>query len=384
MKKNNKNETFINDKILFVTHSSNLIYGAAKSLKYVLQNSEMDFDIVFNKKLRHGNLYDDETIKEYCGSRLNKSYSMVLPFSKNVCDCGETSFFNKIADSMVYIYGMIWTKFKLKRLIKKNNYKIVYLNSMVLYNLIDDKSNYILHVREIFSGTLRKYNQIVRKMSLCKGIIFIDSSTEAFFKKENINKTILNNPFDMSIIRKVNVCDYNKFKINTDKVNILMAGVLSDIKGTKFIVKVFEELNDEKYQLILVGKGNEKYVSNIKEITQNNRNIIFVPEQNDLIDLLLISDYVIRGESFFCIGRTIYEALYSGIGVIIPGDNEDMKNISDSELFKDKIHFYEPGNSKALLKVLKKLEKNVYDENHKDGNLDEYIRLFFDFIENSI
>ncbi|WP_416327435.1 glycosyltransferase [[Eubacterium] hominis] len=383
IKLNRKKNIPEKEKILFITHSSNLIYGAAKSLKYILQNSEMEFDIVFNKKLFHGELYDKKTILDYCGSKLENSYSMVLPFSRKVCDCGKTSMFNKIADFIVYYYGLFITKYKLQRLIKKNQYKYIYLNSLVLINLINKKGNYILHVREVFKGNPRIFKYIVSKMKLCKGVIFIDSSTESSFKNEKIRKIILNNPFDMRDLNGSKIEITDKFKLNKDKVNILMAGVLSDVKGTNFIIDTFRNIKTDKYQLIIVGSGEEKYVSNVKKIIHESKNIVFIPEQKDLSELLKVSDFVIRGENFFCIGRTIYEALYSGIGVIIPGKQSDIKNIYDYDLFVDKIHIFKPGDTVSLINLICELEKNVYKKNHKDNNLDEYISSFFRFLKES-
>ena len=66
-----------------------------------------------------------------------------------------------------------------------------------------------------------------------------------------------------------------------------------------------------------------------------------------------ISDFIIRGEECFGVGRTVYEGLYSGCNVIIQGERQiDLFKISGYDKFKKKIFFYEPRNPEILRKTV--------------------------------
>ena len=97
-----------------------------------------------------------------------------------------------------------------------------------------------------------------------------------------------------------------------------------------------------------------------------------------------MSDYIIRGESYFCVGRTMYEGLYSGCDAIIPGEDKDKNDLFEYEKFKNKIYLYQPGNSQELEHLLEKLShQKVYNKTCL-SNVDEYVGQFNNFIQSLV
>ena len=89
-------------KLLFITHSSNLVYGAARSLNLLLKNAPFHYDIVFSKQfLRY---HSSDEVKGYVGPNCDNifycdlllDYSMMQSFSSWDKD---KSFLNNLKES---------------------------------------------------------------------------------------------------------------------------------------------------------------------------------------------------------------------------------------------------------------------------------------------
>lgn len=360
-------------KILFITHSGNLTYGAAKSLGLILGNIDFEYDLLCEKYLTKK--YSIDEIRQYTGNKVNKIYSFWLPYEDQAVlmekDNSKYSIIRrKLSNLFVRLKSLI-DKVKIYRIIKKESYDMIYLNSIVLYPLISKKYNFIIHIRELYSGYNKKV--IEKKVNMAKAIIFIDYATKNSFSK-TINeikpkKYILNNPFDMKYVKSIDSNKiYQSYNINKDKVIFSIIGVVEKTKGVDFVINQFMNIKNKNAILLVVGSGDKNFVDYCKSIAFKDKRIYFLDEIVNIGEIYAISDYIIRGDIIFAIGRTIYEALYSSCDVIIPGLDSDKSNVFEFNKFEEKIHFYIPRNEVSLIDIIsncagKKVIKELYYDN---------------------
>ena len=86
-----------------------------------------------------------------------------------------------------------------------------------------------------------------------------------------------------------------------------------------------------------------------------------------------MSDYIIRGEGEFRIGRTILEALYSDCMVIAPSRNDKAFIIyRELDKFHDRNLFYSPRNESSLIHVLSDLRLDKRSPNSLSSSISSH------------
>jgi hypothetical protein len=366
-------------KIIFVTNDISF-YGASRSLKSLLSEIQNDnnfeINLIIPKRLfgRH-NLND---ISEWFSVKPENIKEFSLPFYNNYKGNNISIF--------PYIYTFL-SKFhsrKLNKYLKKHNPDYIHLNSLTLIDLASKKYNYVLHVREILKKN-NNLNYLQRKINSLNKIIFIDEATKYAFNFLKIKKNIiLNNPFNMLHLSEIDYTYALEKYLNlktSNKIIVSLIGKIHPEKGSEFIINAFNKLKRKDILLMVMGSGESSYYSYLKSIVSEN--ILFINESPDVDPLYKISDYIIRGENYPCIGRTTFEGLYSGISVILPGDlNFYMNNITDFEYFKNNILLYTPRNSDSLTQVIENLTQIKYENRIYKSNLNKYISEFKHFLIN--
>ena len=167
------------------------------------------------------------------------------------------------------------------------------------------------------------------------------------YKKLPCN-AIIKNPFGMTFARqwrKNRQAIFEEFGLG-DPADKLFAyiGMLHPIKGTDLIIKAFSEAKFKKAKLLIVGAGNPLYAKHYRSLANDNGDtIVFLGrmEFQEVIKIYAVSDFVVRGDPDFRIGRTIYEALYAGCNLIIPGNINDLDLETGLQPFASRIFFYE-------------------------------------------
>lgn len=352
-------------KIAIINHDIS-VYGASKSLRTYLPELSKHHDVTLFLPVNLHTLFHDITeYKIFFGvSKIEKIYQ---PFS--------LSFIGSPAEKMkkikFFLRNIIFYILKplLLSKIKKGCFDVIILNSLVLYPIIDKTLPFILHVRE--SAVLHK--SMINKISEARKILFIDYSTQSFFSLTDsiISKSVvLNNPFNM--IPKHNTGVVNS-RIDNKKIICAVIGQISEVKGIDFVLKSFSSLDTNKYQLLIIGKINNTVYA--KEcLSYQTDNILFLNEIHDLEPYYSIIDVIIRGESFFTIGRTSYEGLYSGCNILIPGMEIDRNSFFDYDKFSRNIYFYEPRNEYSFTNSLISISK--INKHQYYSNVDVYIESF--------
>ena len=281
----------------------------------------------------------------------------------------------------VYILGVL-NKRKIFELIEKNNYDFIHLNSLTLYPLLSKKYNMYLHVRCIMD---RDFKRVSSKIKDAKGIIFIEESVKTPFETEieSMNYITLINPFDMTQVNMIDVPDEREqLGIAEDETIYMIAGNVSSLKGVDFVIKAFRDV-DAKIKLLVVGDGDEGFYNHCRELADGDSRILFLGEWKDMNPLFAVSDYIIRGDGQFGFGRTCYESLLSGKGIIVPGSDKDANKVQNYDLYKDRIFFYEPRNIEALKSIVNISTKYKQRGLVAGTNTEEYYQNFMQFVTKS-
>lgn len=250
-----------------------------------------------------------------------------------------------------YPIPKIWTKkyWYLKNKIKANmvmthtrffiNSYIGYLfskkNKIPLYHV--EHGSAFVKVENIITNLIAKiYDYTIGKKILKKSkkIISISNAVKEFLVNElNINKEKI-----ITIYRGIdfkNIDKIDKFNFNNNKMNLIFVGRLYKWKGVENSIKAILSLPEKyqkKIQFNIVGDGED--IERLKNITNNNKNIIFWGSQpfDKTIGLLKGANiYVHSAYPGGGLATTLIEAMYTK-NIIVASPNEGAKEIIDDEL----------------------------------------------------
>ena len=156
-----------------------------------------------------------------------------------------------------------------------------------------------------------------------------------------------------------------------------MIGRIEEDKGVDFVIKAFKQTNSELLRFIIVGDQGDGfhsgYMRYCRELAAGDNRILFWGEEKNISKIYAWSDYVIRGEIDFRMGRSVLEALYSDSNVIIPC-SDDRIVVTNCELnkFKEKVHPYFPRDVESLKRLFSGLSAEKIVKSNFASNVDEY------------
>lgn len=362
-------------KILFMTPGTNFVYGATKSMSNIIRNIDAECDLIIPPIGRFPQITESE-VRKTLDYKIGKLFRCFLPFRRCFMGSENPSFLRRLYWPFVNI--MAWLSIrKIKRIIKQGNYDVVYLNSMVLFPLIKRiECRVVIHIREIFSGNDSYHQKVRDEISKADGIIFIDKSTERSFHNEFPNSVVMNNPFDMTSAMNIDKKEVEKeYALDfTNKVVFSYMGMLLDVKGIQFLVESFLSFDCDNAILLVCGRVEGRVANKCVNIAKNDKRVIFLGEIESIEKIYAVSDCILRGEPSFAIGRTVYEGLFAGCNVIIPGNTEEnLKEMFDYNDFKNNIFFYSPSNMHALHDAMSEIIPVKKNERVFRENISDYI-----------
>ena len=366
-------------KVLIITHSGNLTYGAAKSLKLLLENLNAKYDVVFNKPILKS--YSLEEIKEYTGPNCENIFFYNLPLKYSVMSAASSfaNYSNPLHRFIAFVkrtgryFLYLFTSGNIKKKINEPQYDFIYLNSSILYPLISKEKKTVIHIRELIKTNVSK--RVQKQFEKAYKTICIDKATcvhysEAIKNHNNQTAFVITNPFDMRPVFNVNRIEaMKKYGISEETIVFLIAGIITEEKGVQFVAESFSSIEATNKLLLVVGKKNS--LSEYLESKQLN-NVVFLEEKETLFDIYSFSDCLIRGEKEFCTGRTVFEALYSGLQVFLPGKPQDIhgQEFEDDQI--ERVFFYEPRNKDSFLKNISKISKTNRSIISKNNNIERF------------
>lgn len=367
-------------KALFILHEGIFIYGANRSITGVLQNLTYDYDLLicrsFTKRV------DKVELRELMGRHLRNIYEVWMPRYR--CQYyDKVSVFRECSHIVNNVLALFAAR-KRRRLIETGGYDYVHLNSLVLYPVINGYARYVVHAREIINPRYRRISKFVRALQAAAGIIYIDEATKIPIEKLMCGNRalVLNNPFDMTHIAQV---DYEeslrRCGVSSENTIFAMLGQVGDNKGSKFVLRAFMKHENSNSRLLIVGNYDHAYGRECEKMTEGDSRIIYCGELKNTGNVYRISDYIIRGEPQFCIGRTIYEGLFSGAGVIIPGQKDDIQKMQAGEELQDRVWFYEPESEESLTETIECCSHQKQADREFRSNIDDYMEQYNVFID---
>lgn len=366
-------------KILFVLPSGDTIYGSGRCAVQLARALELKFDLLVGKSLIQ--TIDERSLRENFGSNLGNIYQMWLPnanfyYGKNV------NYPVKLAAIHKYVMWII-NKKKFRKIIQKNDYDIIHLNSMILSPMIQSQYRMILHVREVFEGTKWQRKYIERKLHQAKGVIYINPSTRRAFDNRDINQVIIQDPFEMTHLSKLDASKIRQdLGLKQNAVIFSILGRYEDRNGTEFIINTFHQTRSKNIVLLVVGRVSTADHDKIERIIDGDTRIKLLGEWKDPGPIFAISDYILRGEHFFSgFSRTVYEGLYSGCKVIFPGKREEATDSLQYDRFKDELIFYPPRDERALTDVIDQCANYPVTQRNYMSNREKYVEAYLQFIE---
>ncbi len=368
-------------KVLVITHGNNSLYGAATSLKLLLQNCQWEFDIVYSRHVKYHTTREE--MLAYTGNKAGQAFCIFLPFVEK-CISSSVRFYNRIRYFLFRIL-IFFDHFKLQKIIKKGSYDYILLNSLVLYPLINKRNKFVCYIREMCTaqGMLKK--NMIKKLEQAEKLIFIDPSLTEPLEEVSTVRLVINNPFDMKRAGQISL-DRARMQfpqIDHGKIVITMAGMILPVKGVSFVIDVFKKMKRKDLILAIAGAGmNKTYIEECHKKADSCNNICFLGEQKDMDFVYRVSDYIIRAEEYFVTGRTVYEGLYAGCGLIVQSKKEDDKNkMQEYERFQDRIYFYQARNEDSLIKIFETLPEEKRMTRVFLSNTEEYAKKVTAFLE---
>lgn len=241
---------------------------------------------------------------------------------------------------------------------------IVHLNSLVLsdfflllrfYRLFR-RVSIVSHVREMLKPSLSSWQKFL--ISTCDHFVFIDKAVQLRFLSSvgaPKNADIVQNPFQGAVEPVGNPAG---LVVDPQKRVFAMAGRIENGKGVLEICRVFNELGSDAAVLVIVGGGAPSCLEELSALVSSSAGrIIYLDEVKNLQETGFFGrvDFLIRGEPFFCTGRTVYEALYSGAQVILPGHQNNLDEDGILAGFRDSVRFYAPNDFSGLMGLISEL-----------------------------
>jgi glycosyltransferase involved in cell wall biosynthesis len=356
-------------KLLFVTHSLK-VGGAERSLELLVRNLEgVVCDLIVPRWARQS----DDAIRAAFGPSLRRVHRTWLPYDR--CYRGRPPTYRAIHR---YAGALLWRLGgrRLDKRVAREGYDAIHLNSVILHPMVRTGLPFIVHVREIVE---LHHERVARSLAAARGAIFIDLATKAPFASLGTPNMVMNNPIAMGD-SPVPADAAARLRANPADVTVFaIIGMLIPEKGVDRVIRAFRGVRRPNARLLVVGRGRDR--SRLERLARGDDRIVFWGEDPQIERVYALTDYVIRGEATFAVGRTIYEGLYAGTEVIIPASPDDA--VFDRERFAGRIHSYTPGDEADLRAVMERLADRKVIRQPVRSNVADYAEKFLAFVRES-
>jgi glycosyltransferase involved in cell wall biosynthesis len=364
-------------KVLFVTHTADAMGGAARSLRELIHAWDVDADVMVP---RFNGVPDDAAVRALFGPRVRRVFRRWLAY--DLCYRGRPRLWESARRHL--LFPLLWRvdRDAFHRFVARERYDVVHLNSVVLHPLARADQPFILHVREILDGA---QPQALASAARAAGVVFIDEATRAPFAAAPLRAgTVLNNPVDMRAVGRLPANAAGRLGGDPAALTVFaMVGTLIPEKGADVVIEAFRRTDAANARLILVGTGTPEYTARLERLAAGDRRIVFWGGERDIESIYTLADWVVRGEAYHCVGRTIYEALYAGCGAVVPGDAGD-HTFFEYDRFAERIRFYHPSDREALGGVFRALAGHKLGAKKGESNVTHYAAEFDRFVRAAV
>lgn len=321
-------------KILFVSP------GVLYSEKYPFKNAGSESVIYGLSKELSNNGHEIFITGRFKESFKSKNIDGVTFLNVNVTNIRD-KFIYEMGSSLLYSKAVV-------SLIKQIDPDIVSLNdrfSAYFPSKMNIKKTFTIHspdgmefFRE-FSVENNRFNKIlfpIKKkieeevMARSDMIITLNKYTKSYLENMNFNNSCI----------IPNAVDVQKYHNKSDDNYLLYAGRIERIKGIKYLIHAFNELESDEMNLKIIGSGSDK--PNLQKIVNSfnlQNKVEFIPavSKKELSHYFSHCSAYILPSLFECMGITLLEAMASSKAVIasnIPGPKDFITNNTDGLLFQ--------------------------------------------------
>jgi glycosyltransferase involved in cell wall biosynthesis len=381
-------------KVLFITNATNK-YGASRSLGLLIEGllkekylRNQDVFLVYQRYFREKKSKLELKIYE----KLSNKKRWILPAS--IIYVGHPAgFFLRF---MRFIYGLTFFFIyfaKYRKQLLRMDVDVIHINSITLWFLLlylPKKIPVIMHVREKLELQRNRIEAVWARKVIIKrsnAIIAVSEGVSEDFISPNL--FILRNPYNLERARHLKENQRDEFKekygIDTKKFVISLIGMITEHKGTPFFINAAEFMKeDERFQFCIVGGKDTPYSRKVTSRTVVLPNILTIPETADIEEIYAISDLVVRCEEQFSIGRTVWEAIYSGCKALIPlAEKNELSDIK-SHIGKS-LYFYSPRDMKSFRDAILEIAKTGIESNFiETGNSIEYSAKYWEILKRAV
>ena len=363
-------------RILFVTHALESLYGAATSLRLLLENySEVEADVLLPRSLRQPR--DLSRTAALYGFR--RAYELSLPVDLALVGV-KREFQDMIHGALHWINWQRGDRRLYRELLQRNHYDVIHLNSTILHHLALPGFPFVSHIREIVTTP---GSPAVARLQRGLGLIFIDEATQKpFVNGRNTPWTILNNPVDMSDIAAFEA-RLNNPRLRPDNAFFSIVGQIYEAKGVEFVIDAYRKGAAPNTLLIIAGDGPAAYVERCRQAAANDPRILFWGAEKEIKRIYAATDYVVRGETRHCVGRTVYEGLYAGCRVIMPGQGEQTF-LFEADQFSSDILLYKARDTQSLAAAFAASSGRKVTNRAGRSNINAYVQAFDGFLDHCL
>jgi len=358
-------------KILFVFNQQNF-YGGELSLSTLIDHLPKDikYSLIFRKIP-----FRPDNIKSFrnrfpCADSIKFLY---LP--SDIYWWSSKPIINRFKDAIKNILWYLHRR-KYSVFLQNSNFNLIHLNSYLLGRMITDNFKTIYHVRTMCYNISRNH---VKRLAMAFPI-FIDNVVAKPFWELGLLGKVIGNPIDIPEIDR----EYLELlKVKYPRLSkgpvFGVFGFVSKNKGVIFILKTFLEYASANATLIIIGDGNYEQIQDVRKLVDDRLIYIEKLHYSKMGSVYNLTDYLIRGEDCYQIGRTVYEALQAGSHVIIPGTSENLNNNPRLKGVINRLVFYKPRDGITLGGIITNIEnKPIRDKNNVDfiqASVDSYLSL---------
>lgn len=213
----------------------------------------------------------------------------------------------------------------IKLLRYRNDNVYIYVNAMLPFGaaiagrLMKKKVIYHIHETSIKPNALKFFLRLIVKLTADK-VIYVSDFLKEAERFDDIEDSIIHNSLDADFI---NNAVLNKYSINEDYFNVMMACSLKDYKGIPELLKIAEKCQDfPKIRFFLILNASQEEVNEYFSIIDLPKNLNIYSSQSDLDKFYGNANLLLnlsRPDSWIeTFGLTILEGMAYGVPAIVP------------------------------------------------------------------
>ena len=368
-------------KQVIVLESRGMVGGACESIRLFIRNMDCRTDLIIPKG--EADYISKRVLKGYYGSNVEHIYEFYLPYSVEhtvACEVYD-------ADDMKRRRRIFQAHRKeLERFFDEKDYDWIHLNGLGLYPVLNRKYPMTLHVRQVFNGGRLEKIRRLYYLNKSRALIYIDNAAFSPFQEMKKKHLIIANPVDQTGVNCVSRQEaMEKYGVDDACTVFTMAGTVSEGKGVGFVIEAFLDFCKKKSspcRLLIAGTGEPGYKKLCSKLAGAHADIRFLGQlsREEMSGLYRATDYMVRAEQKAVTGRTVWEALYCGVGLVIQGGQSVREEIAKEMGGCENVYVYKPRDKESLTQVFFDLQGKKTNGRGR-SNAREYAKALSGFVK---